>query len=127
MTGSDDAREAFARLVGAQVAVEGMSATPRTKNQPLAVTWMWSSPTSTRPPSASGVSASSSAAKYCFMKIDQVRELDRFELDAALAHQRHDDGAAHQVVAVSASPRTIGKLAGAHGVVVLVQVLAFWL
>jgi hypothetical protein len=31
--------------------------------------------------------------------LDQVRQFDGLELDPALAHQRHDDGAAQQVVA----------------------------
>ena len=38
-------------------------------------------------------------AREVLAHVDQVRQFDRLELDPPLAHQRHDHGAAQQVVA----------------------------
>jgi hypothetical protein len=57
----------------------------------------------------------------------RLRQLDGLEQHLALAHQRHDDGAAHQVVARQRQAAHHGQLALAQVVVVLLQVLAFWL
>ena len=52
---------------------------------------------------------------------DQVRQLDRLEVDPTLAHQRHDDGAAHQVVARQRQAAHDREAALAQRVVVLGQ------
>ena len=53
--------------------------------------------------------------------LDQVGEFDRFELQPALAHQRHDDRPTEQVVAVQGQAANHRELALAQGVVVLRQ------
>jgi hypothetical protein len=117
-------REKRSRTLSACRCLSKTMATPRTKYQPVAVTWM-SGRTSPGPGSA-GLEVVQLGLEVV-AHLDQVRQLDRFELDPALAHQRHDHGAAHQVVARQRQAAHDGELALAQRVVVLGSVLAFWL
>ena len=80
-------------------------ATARTKYQPVGVSSTLVGPTSTRPWRWVPRDASSSCAK-CRPEVDQVRQLDRLEVDPPLAHQAHDDRAAQRSSRLSANPRT---------------------